>query len=275
MKRNCLPIALAILLAIIECGNLATAEAAAEAATYKVVEMNDPAMALEADAEALGLDLGKAEFAEDDFGFASYSTDAYEIRRLKNSGYFTYISKLTPWRECERAEEPVGIEKIEEAALTLLEQLGLPFDQIRSVEVSRIASQTEDEKGNALGPEMTVGFLVYVLREIDGFRVFDSSAKVVFNVEGELHKVSLEWRQIDPSPIAYESVIDETTLWNTGIVAIFGNTAMTEDDWAQADFGYEEEEYRAEQSTMELRYVFLYTKGEESFMMRESIAAIE
>ncbi len=266
--------AVILLLVVFGCGGFAIAGTPAKAATFKVVQMDDPAMALETDAVALGLDLAKAEFNEDDFGFSSYATDDYEIRRQKNSSYFNYISKLTTWREYERAEEPVSIEKIEEAALTLLEQLGLPFDQIRSVDVNRISSQTEDGSGIALGPETTVGFLVYVLREIDGFRVYDSSAKVVFNAEGELHKITLEWREIDPDPIAYEYIVDETSLWDAGVAALFGDAPLAETDWADAEYGYEEAEYRAEQTTMELRYVFSYVKGVESFLMRESISAI-
>jgi len=264
-------LALAILL------SASNVRAVGTAYEYAISEVDDAGLVLESDAATLGLDLSLADYSDDESGWESYATDEYEIARFRGSGYFMFLNKKTESGEVERGAETINSEQIEDCALTLLEELKLPFEQIHSVEVHLISAQGEDVEGNNDGPIMTVGFLVYIHRQIDGFPVYGSNAKVVYNHKGQLHQISMSWRNIDVEPLDRRSILDEGLLWEEGAYEIYGENSPAQDqvDSIHAVYAYEEAPYYLQQDTFELRYVFSYVYDHESFVMNHSVAATE
>ena len=69
------------------------------------------------------------------------------------------------------------------------------------------------EKGSIEVDEtMTAGYLVYALRVIDSYPIDESNAKIIFNAEGELDEIVLNWDSIESNPLRYDEVINEDQL---------------------------------------------------------------
>jgi len=242
---------------------------------YMVIPMEYPEDALYADVLTLGLDISEAKLEKDHRGWWIFSSDEFEIRRLKNSGRFTYLNKsVNTTKKFEVGSEPVFAEDLEEIALKLLEPLGIPMDQVDAVLTRRIVDQAEDEFGNDIGPPVTVAFKITVTRQIGGIRVVDSDASVLFNAEGNLKKIRTSWREIEPIPVAYEAVVAETDLREASLRKIEANSRGSQFRHYSGGYSFKENIHREVQEFFRLQYCYMYQYEDGSELQFGAIPAV-
>lgn len=251
---------------------ISSAQTVNQAPVFDVIKVTDPQSALINDSQVLGLDLSGAEF-EYHKSWAIYSDNQFQLRQHNSSGHFAYVHKETQWSVVEKSKEPQSIDSLKENALNLLYALGIPEDQIKKATIRRMIAQSEDDQGNAIGPKETVGYIIFVSRQIQGIPVWASFAKVVFNVTGQLHKVNLQWRKINPTAIDYKQMIDEEFLEVTAYQNVRDLGIGKDPDMFYGGFGYVERPYDEEQNTLSLQYIYSFSYG--NGVQREAISAIE
>ena len=280
MRRRVVGRAFVIIPFLLYAGYCFAAEAgefpSARAPVYQIVPLEDPDTALHADAEALGLDLSGTVLEEDHMGWWIRSNDQFEIRRSIGAGYFTYIYKHTDWSSFEDPKRPINEDNLRRDALSRLEALGIPGDQVLRASVRRLVTETLDEKGTTVSRQ-TFGYLVYVMRQIDGIPVVGSTAEVAYDARGNLHKINTSWRQVKGQPVAWKSVIGGNVLGANALALLEGfQSAKPSLPPAvyHTVYAFRESAYSDPQDVFELQYVITY-RFDTSPIFREALPATE
>lgn len=225
-----------------------------EVAVYQIIQLTDPLTQLYADAAALGLDTSAVETEEDVDGWWVLSNDDFDLRRLKNAGYFSYRGLNVPSPAYPVGQEPVTEEEIRTQAIDLLEAIGIPEEQLSDVAVDRVVI------GTGKKASQTVSYLVSVRRRIDNYEVHNAEAKVSFNAEGVLQEMTTRWRTIDPDPVRYETLIaaDELQQWLDELLAEY-TTQYGSYDYDTFSAYLEDLEENNIQQEFVLQYIAVFT----------------
>ncbi|NLH47064.1 MAG: hypothetical protein GX444_00515 [Myxococcales bacterium] len=229
--------------------------------TYQILTPVEPSVQLIDDALALGIDLTDAELHEARRGWWRLENAEYILSRNAISGHFSLLKKEpqpSEWKRYEIGNEPVSEIDLHDEAEDLLELLGVPLDEIREIKVERIVGQTEDEIGNDVGEPTTENFLLYTVRELDGYYVSGSNAKLMFSPEGELQEITIRWRNVDKELIASEPLIalellEEESRNECEAEAEYSKTSLT---LFYAGFAYVEANASEAQETFEMQYAY-------------------
>jgi hypothetical protein len=205
-------------------------------------------------------------------------TENAELRCDSRNGHFVFID-LGEWEKDPLfpvGDEPVLEEDIVNDGLDVLFQLDVPEKEIAGVSVRRIVEQGEDTFGGLLEKE-TSGFIFYVKREIDGYPVSGSSAKLLFSADGMLRKVTVKWRPVEEQRNGNVTVKDETELHGSayGIVEAKAKRIRAAVDVFYGGIGYVEEYPGGDQSGMTPWFLYRYSIGGGPLVFEDTSAAIE
>jgi len=246
---------------------------------YDVCPVVTPTVQLIDDAGVLDLNLVDAAMYHWREGWWKLENSQVVIKRNEVSGHFDMTQKLVePFvREVFFTEgnEPADAYVLQDEALDLIDQLGVPMEEVGRVSVKRIMDQAEDEFGG-VGEPTTVNFVVFVHREIDGLPVTGSHAKAAFSPEGELTALTIKWRNVDRQSRQIAMLKSSATLERSGrdICAQLHQHSETPLSLYYGTEGYSEASANTAQEQFAPQYLFRCADEEGPVFFRE-IDAVE
>ncbi|NLH47490.1 MAG: hypothetical protein GX444_02690 [Myxococcales bacterium] len=163
-------------------------------------------------ADALNLDLSSAEYSYSENGFVKFISAEFEISLNIATGEFVYFNKVARKTIYSSDNEPISKDDIEISARDILDSFGVNSKEILRLSIKRKMLKSVEKGSIEVEETMTAGYLVYALRAIDSYPVDESNAKIIFNAEGELDEIVLNWGPIESNPLRYDEVISEDQL---------------------------------------------------------------
>jgi hypothetical protein len=243
------------------------------APVYEVLNVDDLESMVYEDALALDLDLAGAKVIENWAGWWMIESEGFELKRHYGSAWMAYLNRAVAPKTYVEGTEPVDESWIEDAALEIFEQLGLPLEEVGRVETRKIVDQGEDAFGQDVGPRETAAWLVLVTRELSKAPVVGSEARFVFLADGALQEVWTSWRAVSPTPVRMEHAQSGRSL-RAGLVDLVGERYPGfEVTVVSGGYAYVEDAADTAQKEMALRYGVRYLLNGQGPWAMETVAA--